>query len=52
MHACPVIWVAIGRVVVYYAGMPTHLGQELNVSTVVKLVSVAHTISLKYVLRK
>ena len=34
MHPCPGNWVAIGCVVMYHAGLPTHLVQELNVSTV------------------
>ena len=33
MHKCPGDWVAIGRVVKYYAGLPTHLVQELYVGT-------------------
>ena len=35
MHPWLEKWVAIGFVVVYYTGMPTHLVQELNVGTVV-----------------
>ena len=34
MHPCTGNWVAIGHAVVYYARQPTHLVQELNVSTV------------------
>ena len=34
LQPCPGNWVAIERAVVYYAGLPTHLVQELNVSTV------------------
>ena len=34
MHPCPDNWLSIGRAVVYYARLPTHLVQELNVATV------------------
>ena len=34
MYPCPGNWVAIEHTVVYYAGLPTHLVQELNVGTV------------------
>ena len=45
MHPCPGNWVAIGRVVVFFARLPMHLVQELNVGTVSHAFAVALKLS-------